>query len=165
MSPMDIISTPPIVPAAISIRCSICRDTSSRADIPRITRTAWSRTWPLSFYFLRWSLSRRSTSSASSKASAARLRQVAGRKAAAARHFSMGRGIGCRHGLPDLHDHRLRRIRQGLFPAAAERLEQRDEVERDIGGALRQLLFVLQQVALGIEHGQEVGDAVIVART
>ncbi len=26
------------------------------------------------------------------------------------------------------------------------------------------LLFVLQQVALGIEHGQEVGDAVVVTR-
>ena len=73
-------------------------------------------------------------------------------------------GIGC-HGLLDLNHHRLRRIWHDLFPAATERLEQRDQIKRDVGGALRQLLFVLEKAALGIEHRQEVGDAVIVART
>ena len=55
-----------------------------------------------------------------------------------------------------------RRIGKRQLPAAAERLEQLHEIERDVGRAGGILLFGLQQRPLGIKHGEKVGDAVIV---
>ena len=63
-----------------------------------------------------------------------------------------------------LDEPRFYAIGKSLLPAATQRLEKGDQVQRYVGRAGRILLFVLQQAPFGVQHAEEIRDTVVVAR-